>query len=157
MLVLDVRTMEGSTIVELARRMDRTPRADPNGASSLPDEPCFRACSSFQPRLRVRSQPASPGEAPRAATGATTDLRISAFTGPPACPPDGRPPSRHPQPRFRRGGADPPQLKIIIATTLAGLREGPPTIADFLATRDRRWCQGNLQHARLIATPAFTG
>jgi membrane glycosyltransferase len=45
--------------------------------------------------------------------------------------------------------------KVIIADDLGGsYEEGPPTIAD-LATRDRRWCQGNLQHARLIATPGL--
>lgn len=31
------------------------------------------------------------------------------------------------------------------------LEEAPPTLPD-LATRDRRWCQGNLQHLRLLGT-----
>lgn len=32
--------------------------------------------------------------------------------------------------------------------------ESPPSLID-LAQRDRRWCQGNLQHARVIATPGL--
>ena len=45
--------------------------------------------------------------------------------------------------------------RVVIADDLDGsYEEGPPTIAD-LATRDRRWCQGNLQHARLIAAPGL--
>jgi membrane glycosyltransferase len=33
--------------------------------------------------------------------------------------------------------------------------ESPPSLID-LATRDRRWCQGNLQHARIIGARGFT-
>src|SRR5271165_5532266 len=33
--------------------------------------------------------------------------------------------------------------------------ESPPSLID-LAARDRRWCQGNLQHARLIGAKGFT-
>ncbi len=33
--------------------------------------------------------------------------------------------------------------------------ESPPSLID-LATRDRRWCQGNLQHARIIGAKGFT-
>ena len=33
--------------------------------------------------------------------------------------------------------------------------ESPPSLID-LATRDRRWCQGNLQHARVIGARGFT-
>ncbi len=33
--------------------------------------------------------------------------------------------------------------------------ESPPSLID-LAARDRRWCQGNLQHARLITAKGFT-
>jgi len=39
---------------------------------------------------------------------------------------------------------------VVIASDLAGsYEESPPSIID-LAVRDRRWCQGNLQHARVI-------
>ena len=33
--------------------------------------------------------------------------------------------------------------------------ESPPSLID-LATRDRRWCQGNLQHSRVIGAAGFT-
>lgn len=32
--------------------------------------------------------------------------------------------------------------------------EGPPTLTDLLI-RDRRWCQGNLQHSKVVATPGL--
>lgn len=32
--------------------------------------------------------------------------------------------------------------------------EGPPTLTDLLI-RDRRWCQGNLQHAKIVAAPGL--
>ncbi|WP_436643566.1 glucans biosynthesis glucosyltransferase MdoH [Microbaculum sp. FT89] len=39
---------------------------------------------------------------------------------------------------------------VLLAPTLAGsYEESPPSLID-LATRDRRWCQGNLQHAKIV-------
>jgi len=44
---------------------------------------------------------------------------------------------------------------IHMAPTLRGsYEESPPTLSDF-AARDRRWCQGNLQHLALLATRGF--
>ncbi len=41
--------------------------------------------------------------------------------------------------------------KVVIAPDLVGsYEEGPPTIID-LTIRDRRWCQGNLQHSAVLA------
>jgi membrane glycosyltransferase len=41
---------------------------------------------------------------------------------------------------------------VYMLPTLGGsYEESPPSLID-IATRDRRWCQGNLQHARLITT-----
>jgi membrane glycosyltransferase len=46
---------------------------------------------------------------------------------------------------IRRGG-----WSVHLVPSLAGsYEEGPPTLAD-LAVRDRRWCQGNLQHAGVL-------
>ncbi|TWU60197.1 Glucans biosynthesis glucosyltransferase H [Rubripirellula tenax] len=45
--------------------------------------------------------------------------------------------------------------KIELATDLGGsYEECPPTLADY-AVRDQRWCQGNLQHARLVISEGF--
>ncbi len=42
---------------------------------------------------------------------------------------------------------------VWLASDLAGsYEEPPPTLVDY-AARDRRWCQGNLQHARLLFFP----
>lgn len=45
--------------------------------------------------------------------------------------------------------------KVELATDLGGsYEECPPTLADY-AVRDQRWCQGNLQHARLVISEGF--
>jgi membrane glycosyltransferase len=44
---------------------------------------------------------------------------------------------------------------VRVADDLHGsYEEGPPSLID-LAVRDRRWCQGNLQHSRVLGTPGF--
>ena len=51
---------------------------------------------------------------------------------------------------MRRGG-----WAVHMAPTLGGsYEETPPTLSDF-AARDRRWCQGNLQHLALLPTRGF--
>ena len=51
---------------------------------------------------------------------------------------------------MRRGG-----WAIHMAPALRGsYEESPPTLSDF-AARDRRWCQGNLQHLALLPTRGF--
>lgn len=46
--------------------------------------------------------------------------------------------------------------KVIVDPELEGsFEEGPENIIDF-AKRDRRWCQGNLQHTRLVGAPGLT-
>ena len=51
---------------------------------------------------------------------------------------------------MRRGG-----WAIHMAPMLRGsYEESPPTLSDF-ASRDRRWCQGNLQHLALLPTRGF--
>jgi membrane glycosyltransferase len=45
--------------------------------------------------------------------------------------------------------------QVQLAPDLAGsYEELPPTLIDF-AKRDRRWCQGNLQHSRVVFTPGL--
>jgi membrane glycosyltransferase len=44
---------------------------------------------------------------------------------------------------------------VYMLPTLGGsYEESPPSLID-LATRDRRWCQGNLQHSRIIGAKGF--
>lgn len=51
---------------------------------------------------------------------------------------------------MRRAG-----FKVYFAHDLGGsFEECPPTLVDY-AARERRWCQGNLQHARLLRWPGF--
>lgn len=52
---------------------------------------------------------------------------------------------------MRRAG-----YRVWLADELIGsYEEPPPTLIDF-AARDRRWCQGNLQHARLLFWPGLS-
>lgn len=45
---------------------------------------------------------------------------------------------------------------VYMLPTLGGsYEESPPSLID-LATRDRRWCQGNLQHIRVLPSAGFT-
>ena len=45
---------------------------------------------------------------------------------------------------------------VYMLPTLGGsFEESPPSLID-LAARDRRWCQGNLQHVRILATKGLT-
>ena len=47
--------------------------------------------------------------------------------------------------------------KVEVDETLGGsFEEGPENVLSF-ARRERRWCQGNLQHARLIFAPGLAG
>ncbi|MEA2625209.1 MAG: rane glycosyltransferase, partial [Candidatus Binatota bacterium] len=51
---------------------------------------------------------------------------------------------------MRRAG-----YRVFLADDLEGsYEESPPTLIDY-AARDRRWCQGNLQHARLLGFPGL--
>jgi membrane glycosyltransferase len=45
--------------------------------------------------------------------------------------------------------------KVYLASELHGSYEEMPSSLIGYAARDRRWCQGNLQHARLLFTPGF--
>jgi membrane glycosyltransferase len=165
MLVLDADSvMEGSTIIELARRMDRHPRA-----GIIQTVPRLVAGRTLLSRLQQFSGRAyGPSLAAGLAWWTGTEgnywghnaiIRMAAFTEAAGLPMlRGKPPfGGHilshdfvEAALIRRAG-----WSIVIADDLGGsYEEGPPSIAD-MATRDRRWCQGNLQHARLIATPGF--
>ncbi|HTE52675.1 MAG TPA: glucans biosynthesis glucosyltransferase MdoH [Kofleriaceae bacterium] len=46
------------------------------------------------------------------------------------------------------------RLEVWQAAGLRSYEELPPTLIDYVK-RDRRWCQGNLQHLRLLVAPGF--
>lgn len=51
---------------------------------------------------------------------------------------------------MRRGG----WASHMVPYLQGSYEEGPPTLTDMLI-RDRRWCQGNLQHSKVVATPGL--
>lgn len=165
MLVLDADSaMEGETIIELARRMDRNPRA--GIIQTVPRLVAGRTLLSRLLQFAGRAYGASLAAGLAWWTGTEGNywghnaiVRMAAFTGAAGLPMlKGKPPfGGHilshdfvEAALIRRAG-----WSILIADDLDGsYEEGPHSIAD-LATRDRRWCQGNLQHARLISAPGL--
>ncbi len=160
-MVLDADSLiEAETILELTRRMEADPDAGIiqtvpwliNGRSGL-----ARLQQVRQPRLRAGAGERGllGGARQRATTGATTPSSGAA----PSRKAAGLPVLSGPPPfgghilshdfveaaLIRRAG-----YSVRIADDLGGsYEEGPSSIID-LATRDRRWCQGNLQHARIV-------
>lgn len=160
MIVFDADSiMSGETLVELVRRMDEAPGV---GLIQVPPQPTRGetlfarlqefACSVYGPLcsaglswlargdgnfwghnaiIRVRAfvencdLPHLPGKAPLGGEILSHDFVEAAL--------------------MRRAG-----WQLRMADDLSGSwEETPPTIIDF-AKRDRRWCQGNLQHFRLL-------
>jgi membrane glycosyltransferase len=165
MVVLDADSlMTGETLVQLARLMDANPRA---GLIQAPPRLVGR-----QTLFARAQQFASSVYGPIAAAGLAAlngpdgnywghnaILRVQAFMdhcGLPELP--GRAPLggeilSHDfveAALLRRAG-----WEVWMAPQLEGsYEEVPPTVLDFLK-RDRRWCQGNLQHIRLIFARGF--
>lgn len=165
-LILDADSlMEGSTIAEMLRRM----QADPSlgllqslpgviGARSLFGRAMQFASSLYSPifargvrRMQGRSGPF---------WGHNAMIRVRAFAescGLPelaGAPPFGGHVLSHDYVEaamLARNG-----WTVRLDEDLRGsFEEGPDNIVSF-ARRDRRWCQGNLQHARLLLSPGFT-
>ena len=160
MVVLDADSlMTGATILELIRRMDANPGV---GLIQAPPK-LVRGRTVFARVLQTAGELYGPLSAAGLAYWARGEgnywghnaiIRIRPFMelcGLPALP--GRAPLGGPilshdfveAALMRRGG-----WQVWIADDLGGsYEEPPPTIEDF-AVRDRRWCQGNLQHARVL-------
>lgn len=165
LLILDADSLvEGSTIVEMVRRMDLEPRL--GLLQSLPK--IIRARSFFGRTVQFAAAYFSPNFARGIQTmqgeegpfwGHNAVVRTRAFAqscGLPAL--SGKPPfgghvlshdyveaallARH-------------NWIVRLDTDLEGsYEEGPENIIDY-AKRDRRWCQGNLQHARIVPAPGL--
>ena len=121
---------------------------------------CSRRLQQFASRIYgpVVAAGSLAGAAATATTGATTPSSATAAFAEllrPARACRGKPPfgGHDPQPRFRRGRLDAPRrLEGGLAHDLPGSYEQGAADPDRLAARDRRWCQGNLQHMRLLGT-----
>jgi membrane glycosyltransferase len=160
LLLLDADSlMDGATVVELARRMEDDPRA-----GIIQTLPRLHRGATLLARVQqfagsVYGALLGEGLAWWAGTEATfwghnAILRTEAFmacAGLPVLP--GKPPLGGPilshdfveAALIRRGG-----YSVTIAADLAGSYEECPSSLLDLAARDRRWCQGNLQHVRLL-------
>ncbi len=160
MVVLDADSlMTGDTLARLVTMMDANPRA---GLIQVPAQLVGRT-SLFARILQFSSSVYGPlynaglaflQQADGNYWGHNAIIRVRAFMahcGLPKLP--GKPPfggeiMSHDfvEAAFlRRGGWD-----VWMAPDLGGsFEEPPPTISDFLK-RDRRWCQGNLQHLRIV-------
>ncbi|WP_028582679.1 glucans biosynthesis glucosyltransferase MdoH [Desulfogranum japonicum] len=166
MVVLDADSlMEGETIIELARRMEACP-----DTGLIQTIPCLIRGKTLMARLQ---QFANRIYGPVIGTGlawwADKDgnfwghnaiIRVSAFmeaAGLPVLP--GKPPfGGHVLSHdfveaafLRRAG-----WVVDIAWDLQGsYEESPPSLLD-MAVRDRRWCQGNMQHTRILFSKGLT-
>ncbi|MBH0239564.1 glucans biosynthesis glucosyltransferase MdoH [Methylobrevis sp. L22] len=160
LLVLDADSlMDGETIVELARRME----ADPD-AGLIQTIPMLVNGTTLMARLqqfagRVYGPVVGSGLAWWVQKegnfwGHNAIIRTEAFMGAAGLPvlPGQAPFGGHilshdfvEAALIRRAG-----WTVIIADDLSGsFEESPPSLID-MAVRDRRWCQGNLQHTRVL-------
>ena len=160
LLVLDADSLlEGSTLVRLARRME----ADPD-AGLIQTLPRLHRGTTLVARVQqfagtVYGALLGGGLAwwthkEASFWGHNAILRTRAFMGSaglpvlPGAPPFGGPILSHDfveAALIRRGG-----WSVVIADDLGGSYEECPSSLIDLAIRDRRWCQGNLQHLRLV-------
>lgn len=164
-VILDADSlMEGRTIVEMARRMGADDRL--GLLQTLPK--IIHARSFFGRSLQFSSAYLSPSFAHGASTmqgcegpfwGHNAIVRISAFAANCGLPVlSGEPPFgghilSHDYVEaalLARAG-----WKVILDPSLQGsFEEGPENLIEY-AKRDRRWCQGNLQHRRLLSAPGL--
>ena len=160
MIVFDAdSTMDGRTLVEMVRRMDADPAVGILQVPPLPvgNRSLFARWQQFSARLY--SQVFLGGYASWTATegnywGHNAIIRIAPFMQH-CCLPvlSGRPPlggeilSHDFVEAALLAGAG---YKVVLAEDLSGSYEECPTRLIDFAIRDHRWCQGNLQHLRLV-------
>lgn len=164
-LILDADSlMAGETIVELALRMDRDSRM--GLLQTLPQ--VIRAQTMFGRSMQFAASYLSPAFARGAALmqgnegpywGHNAIVRVKAFAASCGLPElSGKPPFgghilSHDYVEaalLSRAG-----WKVQVDPHLGGsYEEGPENLIEY-AKRDRRWCQGNLQHRRLVGAPGL--
>ncbi len=165
MIVLDADSiMSGETLVEMVARMERNPRV---GLIQVPPVPVNRASFfarmlQFAGSLYGRMFTAGLSYWQMGTSnfwGHNAIIRIKPFADHCGLP---KLPGREPfggeilshdfveAALMRRAG-----WRVWLAYDLGGsYEEIPPTLIDY-AKRDRRWCQGNLQHSRLVLARGF--
>jgi len=165
MLVLDADSrMSAARIRQMIHRMESEPRLGllQAGMAMVPGRSLFgrhqRAAARLLSRNFGRGLAAWSGEAGNY-WGHNAIMRIAAFRSAAALPvlsgpaPFGGPPLSHDfieAAWIRRAG----WAVALDPDTRGSAEDGPQTLAEF-HKRDRRWCQGNLQHLRLIAEPGL--
>ncbi len=165
-LILDADSlMSGETILEMVRRMEAEPRLGllqtlPHvvNASSLFGRAMQFSAAFFSPVFARGIALLSGREGPFWGHNAIVRTRaFAASCGLPALrgkPPFGRHVLSHDYVEaalLARNG-----WRVRLDTDLEGsYEEGPENLIEF-AKRDRRWCQGNLQHIRLLAAPGLS-
>jgi membrane glycosyltransferase len=166
MIVLDADSiMAGETLVEMVRRMDESPKAAIIQVPSLPvnRESLFARIAQFGSSVYGPVYAAGMNwwqGVDGNYYGHNAVLRVAAFVrhcGLPTLPgkaPLGGEIHSHDfveAALLRRAG-----WEVLLADDLGGsYEEVPPTLIDY-AKRDRRWCQGNLQHGRILAAQGLT-
>src|SRR5690606_3983507 len=167
LIILDADSlMEGETMMEMVRRMEADPKL--GLLQSLPK--VIRARSFFGRAIQFSASYYSPVYARGLAMlqgregpfwGHNAIVRTRAFAGSCGLPQlSGKPPFgghilSHDYVEaalLARNG-----WEVRIDPDLDGsFEEGPDNVIDY-AKRDRRWCQGNLQHARILSAPGLKG
>ena len=166
MVVLDADSvMTGEALVEARHDDGGQPvgRDHPDGAQDRP-----RASRSTRGSRRSRTastarsswRASTTGSSTRATTGATTRCcacsRSWTTARCPTCPETSRSAGgSSPTTSSRPRSCARPGWAVWLAHDVEGsYEEGPPTLIES-AKRDRRWCQGNLQHAWLLTARGF--
>jgi membrane glycosyltransferase len=167
LIILDADSlMEGATMVEMVRRMEAEPEL--GLLQTLPKVVCARSlfgraiqfsASYYSPVYALGLSLLQGREGPFWGHNAITRTRAFAQScGLPVLP--GKPPFgghilSHDYVEaalLARNG-----WKVRIDPDLRGsFEEGPDNVVDY-AKRDRRWCQGNLQHGRILTAPGLKG
>jgi membrane glycosyltransferase len=162
MVVLDADSlMDGEVLVELVSRMDADARLGLLQTPTLPlgDRSLISRCQQFAAKLCTPMLAEALewysgnggnywGHNAIIRTGAFT--RFCGLSELPGKPPLGGPILSHDfveAALMRRAG-----FKVRLATDLTASYEECPTTLPLFAQRDQRWCQGNMQHARLIVS-----
>ena len=158
MIRLDADSVAGgTTLVEMTSAWNRTPRSASSRFPHAGQQPllvrplpavCTRACTG-----RCFGEASPGGRRTRRYWGHNAIIRVAPFIhhcGLSALPGGAATGGEVPSHDFVEAALNARRAKVCLAHDLDGsFEESPPTLIDY-ARRDRRWCQGNMQHIRLV-------